>query len=58
MSSDTYFPLPIRAVEIPKSDSKTRLLDIPTVLDRDVVKDYLEPILEPKFHEDFYEYEY
>lgn len=59
MSSGTYFPPPVRAVEIPKSDGGKRLLGIPTVSDRvaqAVVKDYLEPIVEPKFHEDSYGY--
>lgn len=59
MSSGTYFPPPVRAVEIPKSDGCKRLLGIPTVSDRvaqAVVKDYLEPVVEPKFHEDSYGY--
>jgi len=59
MSSGTYFPPPVRAVEIPKSDGSKRLLGIPTVSDRvaqAVVKDYLEAIVEPKFHEDSYGY--
>lgn len=59
MSSGTYFPPPVRAVEIPKSDGSTRLLGIPTVGDRvaqAVVKDCLEQIVEPKFHEDSYGY--
>lgn len=59
MSSGTYFPTPVRAVEIPKSDGRKRLLGIPTVSDRvaqAVVKDHLEPIIEPKFHEDSYGY--
>ena len=34
MSSGTYFPPPVKAVEIPKSDGRTRLLGIPTVSDR------------------------
>ena len=34
MSSGTYFPPPVRAVEIPKSDGSKRLLGIPTVSDR------------------------
>jgi RNA-directed DNA polymerase len=59
MSSGTYFPPPVRAVEIPKADGSKRLLGIPTISDRvaqGVVKDYLEPIVEPKFHEDSYGY--
>ena len=34
MSSGTYFPPPVKGVEIPKSDGKVRLLGIPTVADR------------------------
>ena len=50
MSSGTYFPPPVRTVEIPKSDGGKRALGIPTVSDRVaqmVVKMYLEPMLEP-----------
>jgi len=54
MSSGSYLPPPVRRVDIPKGDSgKTRPLGIPAVADRiaqTVVKRYLEPILEPKFH--------
>ena len=55
MSSGSYFPPPVRRVDIPKGDSatETRPLGIPTVADRiaqEVVKRYLEPILEPIFH--------
>ena len=59
MSSGTYFPPPVKAVEIPKADGSKRLLGIPTVSDRvaqGVVKYYLEPIVEPKFHKDSYGY--
>lgn len=59
MSSGTYFPPAVKAVEISKSDGQKRMLGIPTVADRvaqAVVKLYLEPIVEPKFHEDSYGY--
>ena len=59
MSSGSYFPPAVKAVEIPKADGKTRVLGIPTVGDRiaqTVVKMQLEPIVEPKFHDDSYGY--
>ena len=59
MSSGSYFPPPVRQVEIPKDEKSTRKLGIPTVADRIaqmVTKQYLEPILEPIFHPDSYGY--
>ena len=59
MSSGSYFPKPVRRVEIPKDDSGTRPLGIPTVTDRiaqTVVKQVLEPELERFFHPDSYGY--
>ena len=59
MSSGSYFPPPVKRVDIPKSDGRTRALGIPTVSDRiaqTVIRNYLEPILEPVFHEDSYGY--
>ncbi len=59
LSSGSYFPPPVRAVEIPKRDGSSRTLGVPTVADRiaqTVVRSYLEPDVEPVFHEDSYGY--
>jgi RNA-directed DNA polymerase len=59
MSSGSYFPSPVRTVEMPKSNRGVRKLGIPTVSDRVaqmVAKMNLEPLVEPSFHPDSYEY--
>jgi RNA-directed DNA polymerase len=59
LSSGSYFPPPVRAVEIPKKDGGSRTLGVPTVADRIaqvVVRSYLEPEVEPVFHPDSYGY--
>jgi len=59
MSSGSYFPPPVKAVAIPKKTGGERILGIPTVSDRVaqmVVKQMLEPKLEPIFLLDSYGY--
>jgi RNA-directed DNA polymerase len=52
MASGSYFPPPVKEVEIPKKDGKFRKLGIPTISDRvaqTVLKEYLEPRFEKVF---------
>jgi group II intron reverse transcriptase/maturase len=60
MSSGTYFPPPVKAVEIPKPNGGgTRILGVPTVADRiaqTVVALRLEARTESVFHPDSYGY--
>jgi group II intron reverse transcriptase/maturase len=58
MSSGSYFPGPVRAVEIPKKGG-TRRLGIPNIVDRvaqTVAVMALEPEVEKVFHDDSYGY--
>ncbi|WP_264723586.1 group II intron reverse transcriptase/maturase [Wolbachia endosymbiont (group A) of Cheilosia soror] len=60
MSSGSYFPEPVKAVAIPKDTGVgQRILYVPSVSDRiaqTAATMYLEPLVEPKFHEDSYGY--
>jgi RNA-directed DNA polymerase len=59
LSSGSYFPPPVRAVDVPKAGGGTRSLGVPTVADRiaqTVVAMTLEPDVEQIFHQDSYGY--
>ncbi len=59
MSSGSYFPPPVKAVEIPKRSGGMRVLGVPTVADRvaqTVVKLEFEPLVEPIFLPDSFGY--
>lgn len=59
MASGSYFPPPVKEVEILKNDGKIRKLGVPTISDRvgqTVVKDYLEPRFEKIFSPHSYGY--
>lgn len=56
MSSGSYFPPPVRQVEISKASGGMRKLGVPTVSDRvaqTVVKLLIEPELDSSFHPDW-----
>ena len=59
MASGSYFPPPVKEVEIPKKDGKVRKLGVPTISDRVgqmVVKMFIEPRLERVFSPNSYGY--
>jgi len=60
LSSGSYFPPPVKAVEVPKPHGGgVRMLGVPTVADRvaqTVVAMELEKVVEPKFHPSSYGY--
>lgn len=59
LTSGSYFPPAVLEVEIPKGGGKVRKLGIPTVADRIaqmVVKEHLEPKIDPIFSDSSYGY--
>jgi len=59
MYSGSYFPPPVKVVEIPKKSGRIRILGVPSVEDRIAqmtAKLYFEPLVEPYFHNNSYGY--
>lgn len=59
LSSGSYFPQPVKSVDIPKDNGGTRTLGIPTITDRiaqEVIKSFLEPRFEAVFSPHSYGY--
>lgn len=59
LASGSYYPQPLREVEIPKKDGRKRKLGIPTLRDRiaqAVVKEYMEERIDKNFHANSYGY--
>jgi len=59
LNSGSYMAQPVKLVKIPKATGGMRTLGIPTVTDRVaqmVIRNRLEPLIEPLFHEDSFAY--
>ncbi len=57
LEQGSYYPVAVLGIELPKANGGTRLLGVPTVVDR-LIQQAIHQVLSPLWEEDFSEYSY